>query len=65
MLFPLLNNFDAVNGVKEPSGLHNSPDFVKDLDLLVEHLKQYDILLTTRVWYIKHFQIHCHNACIE
>ena len=44
MLFPLLDNFDSVNNVKKPSGLHNPPGFAKDLDLIIKHLKRYDIL---------------------
>ena len=44
MLSPLLDNFDSVNNVKKPSGLHNPPGFAKDLDLLIRHLKRYDIL---------------------
>ena len=41
MLSPLLDNFDSV---RKPSGLHNPPGFAKDLDLIIGHLKRYDIL---------------------
>ena len=41
---PLLDNFDSVNNVKKLSGLHNPPGFAKDLDLIIRHLKRYDIL---------------------
>ena len=39
MLSPLLDSFDSVNNVKKAFGLHNP-----DLDLIIQHLRRYDIL---------------------
>lgn len=43
MLSPLLDNFDSINNVKQPSGSHKAPGFAKDLEIIVKHLQRYDI----------------------
>jgi hypothetical protein len=39
-LSPLLENFDHVNEVSQLSGAHKTPSFLKDRDMIVQHLQK-------------------------
>ena len=56
MLSPLLDNFDSINNVKQPSGSHKAPSFAKDLEIIVKRDMTFSAIIKTE--HTEHSLIH-------